>query len=83
MEKINPRNLVRVGNFTFRPIDLKYIEWDYNDSLGETRTGFWLHSVTDRGFTFKISDPSYTTNKELLMFFSDSENWLTESEINT
>jgi hypothetical protein len=79
MEKINPYHLVRVGNFSFRPADIKSIAWHYKNLDDRLETEVCLDN--GKPFAFKASDMSYWITIERLAFVSDSTNWLTELSI--
>ena len=78
-EKINPTLLVRLGQWSLRPIDVKRINWDFESPVdGELVT---LGSLNDDSrILFKASEPAYTQNIETLKYVTDSANWIPKAD---
>lgn len=78
-EKIDPTLLIRVGNWSLRPIDVKWIDWNFESPVdGELVTSGSLSD--DSRILFKASEPTYTQDLETLEYVTDSANWIPKAD---
>jgi hypothetical protein len=78
-EKIDPTLSIRVGHWSLRPIDIKWINWNFKSPVdGELVTS---GSLDDNSrILFKASDPTYTQDIETLEYVINSANWIPKTD---
>lgn len=74
LEKIDPTLLIRIGNWSLRPIDIKWIDWNFKSPVdGELVTAGALSDGSR--ILFKTSEPTYMQDLETLEYVTNSANW--------
>lgn len=77
-EKIDPTLLIRIGNWSLRPIDIKWIDWNFKSPVdGELVTAGALND--NSRILFKASEETYTQDIVALMYVTNSANWIPKS----
>ena len=72
-EKIDPTLLIRVGNWSLRPIDIKWIDWNFKSPVdGELITTGALND--NSRIIFRASEETYVQDIETLLFVINSTN---------
>lgn len=79
LEKIDPTLLIHIGDWSLRPIDIKWISWDFESSIhGYDVTTGALNDNTR--ILFKASEPTYTQDLETLEYVTNSANWIPRAD---
>jgi hypothetical protein len=78
-EKIDPTLLIHIGKWSLRPIDVKWIDWEFKSSFyDEFVTSGSL--IDGSRFLFRTSEPTYTQDIQFLKYVTNSANWIPKAD---